>query len=241
MSFRHPGGPDREWVLDDVSFYLPAGQSLGIVGVTGAGKTALAELLVRLYDPDRGVISIDEVDLRRLPLEAVRREVGFVPQETFLFSDTLRNNVLLGSPDDGRLERAATVSALANAIGDLPNGFDTRLGERGINLSGGQKQRAAIARALVKDPPIVVLDDALSAVDGETEAGILEQLRGELVGKTSIVISHRAAAVRRADAIIVLDQGRIVERGRYHDLLATGGRFADLVRTQVLEAELERM
>lgn len=241
VSFRYPGGPDREWVLHDLSFYLPAGQSLGIVGVTGAGKSALAELLVRLYDPDRGVISIDEVDLRRLPLAAVRREVGFVPQETFLFSDTLRNNVLLGSPNDGRLERAATVSALASAIGDLPNGFDTMLGERGINLSGGQKQRAAIARALAKDPPIVVLDDALSAVDGETESRILEQLRGELVGKTSIVISHRAAAVRRADAIIVLEQGRIVERGRYHDLLASGGRFADLVRTQVLEAELERM
>ncbi len=238
--FRYPGPADRGWVLADVSFEVPAGQSLGVVGAPGSGKSALVELLVRLYDPDRGRVTIDGIDVRDLPLDELRRAVGFVPQETFLFSDTLRANLLLGLPDDGRVERVAEISELAAAVVDLPNGYETILGERGINLSGGQKQRAAIARALAKEPPIVVLDDALSAVDGETEARILQHLRGALVGKTSIVVSHRAAAVRQADQIIVLGDGRIVERGRYEDLLGRGGRFADLVRTQLLEAELER-
>ncbi|MFN0180664.1 MAG: ABC transporter ATP-binding protein [Gemmatimonadales bacterium] len=239
--FRYPEGPDRGYVLQDLTLEVPAGQSLGIVGATGSGKSALADLLVRGYDPSRGAVLIDGIDLRHLPLAEVRRQVGLVPQETFLFSETLKHNVLLGAPDDGRLARVADVSALAAAIGDLPKGFETILGERGINLSGGQRQRAAIARALAQDPPIIVLDDALSAVDSETEARILDALRGALVGKTSIVISHRAAAVRTADEIVVLDRGRVVERGRYEELLGRGGRFADLVRTQLLEAELERM
>lgn len=237
--FRYPNATDRDWVLKDVTLEVPAGRSLGVVGATGTGKTALVELLVRLHDPDRGVISIDGIDIRSLSLSTLRQTVGFVPQETFLFSDSLRHNVLLGQDDDGRLERVARVSELATAVGSLPQGYDTILGERGINLSGGQKQRAAIARALAKDPPIVVLDDALSAVDGETEARILDQLRGELVGKTSIVVSHRAAAVRRSDEIVVLDHGTIVERGSYDELLARGGRFSALVATQLLEAELE--
>ncbi len=147
----------------------------------------------------------------------------------------------MGAEDDGRLERSSDVAELSAAIGQMPKGYDTMLGERGINLSGGQKQRAAIARALAQDPPIVVLDDALSAVDAQTEARILSQLRGALVGKTSIVVSHRAAAVRDSNEILVLDRGRVVERGRYDELLARGGRFAELVRTQVLEEELERL
>jgi ATP-binding cassette, subfamily B, multidrug efflux pump len=237
--FRYPAAPDRDWVLAGVSFAVPAGSSLGIVGPTGAGKSAIVELLAREYDPDRGRITIDGVDLKALTLDQVRSALGMVPQETFLFSATIRDNVLLGQPDDGRLDRVADVSQLAEALPALPTGVDTMLGERGINLSGGQKQRAAIARALAKDPPIVVLDDALSAVDSHTEARILERLRSTLVGTTSVVVSHRAAAVRHAAEIIVLEAGRIVERGSYEQLLRDNGRFASLVRTQVLEEELE--
>ena len=232
--FRYPEAPDRDWALQDVTIDVPAGQSLGVVGGTGAGKTALMELLVRLYDPDQGRITIDGVDIRQLTLRELRDAVGFVPQETFLFSDTLRANVLLGLPDEGRFERAARVAEL-----EVP--ADTMLGERGINLSGGQKQRAAIARALAKDPPIVVLDDAMSALDAQTEAAILNQLRGALVGKTCLVVSHRAAAVRLSHEIVVLDHGRIVERGTYDALQKREGRFADLVRAQVIETELEHI
>ncbi len=232
--FRYPEAPDRDWALQDVTIDVPAGQSLGVVGGTGAGKTALMELLVRLYDPDQGRITIDGVDIRQLTLRELRDAVGFVPQETFLFSDTLRANVLLGLPDEGRFERAARVAEL-----EVP--ADTMLGERGINLSGGQKQRAAIARALAKDPPIVVLDDAMSALDAQTEAAILNQLRGALVGKTCLVVSHRAAAVRLSHEIVVLDHGRIVERGTYDALQKREGRFADLVRAQIIETELEHI
>ncbi len=239
--FRYPSAPDREWVLAGISFEVPAGESIGVVGATGAGKSALVELIARRYDPDRGRILIDEVDIRTLPVEAVRAAVGFVPQETFLFSAPLRDNVLLGAPDDGRLERVAAIAQLDLAVADLPKGYDTMLGERGINLSGGQKQRAAIARALAQDPPIIVLDDALSAVDAQTEARILEQLRHAMTGKTSVVVSHRAAAVRDSQRILVLDQGRLVESGGYDELLATGGRFSALVRTQLLEDELDRL
>ena len=175
----------------------------------------------------------------QLDLDVLRRAVGFVPQETFLFGETLRENVLLGAPDDGRLERVAEVSQLAEALPSLPNGFDTMLGERGINLSGGQKQRTAIARALAQDPPVFVLDDALSAVDAHTEAKILAALRGALSGRTSLIVSHRLAAVRDADWIVVIDEGRIVEEGVHGDLIARGGRYWELLRRQQLEEELE--
>jgi ATP-binding cassette subfamily B multidrug efflux pump len=237
--FRYPGPEDRGWVLQGVTFRVPAGGSAALVGATGSGKSALVDLLVRTYDPDRGRITLDGVDLRDLPPAELRHEIGFVPQETFLFSETLRENVLLGAPDDGRLERAAMVSQLSAALPDLPQGFETLLGERGINLSGGQKQRAAIARALARDPAVIVLDDALSAVDAETETRILAQLRGELTGRTSLVVSHREATVRDADQILVLEQGRIVERGRYEELLSGAGRFAELVRRHRLEEEIE--
>jgi len=237
--FRYPGTQERGWVLEDVSFTVSPGRSLAIVGATGSGKTTLVDLLVRAYDPGRGGIRLDGVDVRRLDLAELRREVGFVPQETFLFGETLRDNVLLGAPDDGRLEQVAEVSQLAEALPSLPNGFDTLLGERGINLSGGQKQRAAIARALAQDPPVFVLDDALSAVDAHTEARILAALRGALTGRTSIIVSHRLAAVRDADWILVLDEGRIVEQGVHADLIARGGRYWELLRRQQLEEELE--
>jgi ATP-binding cassette subfamily B protein len=239
VSFAYPGARDRGAVLQGISFRVEAGRSLAIVGATGSGKTTLVDLLVRAYDPDRGAVLLDGVDIRRLPLPELRRAIGFVPQETFLFSETLRENVLLGAPDDGRLERVAEVAQLTEALPALPNGYDTMLGERGINLSGGQKQRSAIARALAQDPPVFVLDDALSAVDAQTEAKILRALRGALAGRTSIIVSHRLAAVRDADWILVLDRGRIVEQGTHADLAARSGRYWELLRRQQLEEELE--
>lgn len=237
--FSYPGARDRGWVLQDISFRVEPGSSLAIVGATGSGKSTLVDLIVRTYDPDRGAVLIDGVDLRQLSLSDLRRAVGFVPQETFLFGETLRRNILLGAPDDGRLERVAEIAQLTEALPALPDGYDTMLGERGINLSGGQKQRAAIARALAQDPPVFVLDDALSAVDAHTEARILAGLRDALVGRTSIIVSHRLAAVRDADWILVLDGGRIVEQGTHAELLAAGGRYWELLRRQQMEEELE--
>ena len=237
--FSYPGALQRGLVLQEISFRVPAGASLAIVGPTGAGKTTLVDLLVRTYDPDRGAILIDGVDVRQLSLEELRRAVGFVPQETFLFGETLRRNILLGAPDDGRLDEVAKVAQLTEALPALPEGYETLIGERGINLSGGQKQRAAIARALAQNPPIFVLDDALSAVDAHTEARILAGLRNALTGRTSIVVSHRLAAVRDADWVLVLDGGRIVEQGTHADLVAAAGRYWELLRRQQLEEELE--
>ncbi len=236
--FRYPGAEDRGWVLQGISFDIPAGQVLGIVGATGSGKSTIIELLVRSYDPDRGRILIDGVDVRRLPLAVLRATIGMVPQETFLFSETLRENVLLGSPDDGRLEEAARISQLAGALPDLPGGWDTMLGERGINLSGGQRQRAAIARALVRDPAILAFDDALSAVDAHTETEILVALRQAMVGRTCLLVTHRFSAVRHADEIIVLDGGVIAERGTHASLEGHRGRYAALLVRQELEESL---
>ncbi|MBA3497430.1 MAG: ABC transporter ATP-binding protein, partial [Gemmatimonadales bacterium] len=237
--FTYPGAQARGAVLQAISFRVEAGRSLAVVGATGSGKSTLVDLLVRAYDPDQGAVLLDGVDIRRLALAELRGAIGFVPQETFLFSETLRDNVLLGAPDDGRLERVAEVAQLTEALPSLPHGYDTLLGERGINLSGGQKQRSAIARALAQDPPVFVLDDALSAVDAQTEAKILRALRGALAGRTSIIVSHRLAAVREADWILVLDEGRIVEEGAHAELILQGGRYWELLRRQQLEEELE--
>lgn len=235
--FRYPGA-GRDWVLRDVSFEIAPGAVLGVVGATGSGKSTVAELLVRSYDPDRGRILLDGVDIRSLPLGELRAAIGMVPQETFLFSDTLRANVLLGSPDDGRLDEAARISRLDEALPDLPQGWETMLGERGVNLSGGQRQRAAIARALVRQPPVLVLDDALSAVDAQTEEEILGALRAAMVGRTCLIISHRFSAVRDADEIIVLDEATIAERGSHDELMANGGRYVALLSRQELEESL---
>jgi ATP-binding cassette subfamily B protein len=238
--FQYPNAKERGWVLQDISFSVPAGGSLAIVGPTGSGKSTLAELLVRIYDPDRGRILIDGVDIRTLDLKELRDAVGFVPQETFLFSDTIRENILFGAPDsDQRLESAVETAQLAETLAALPHGADTMLGERGINLSGGQKQRTAIARALARSPQVFVLDDALSAVDTQTETRILHRLRDALAGRTSIIISHRLAAVRQADWILVLDHGKVVEEGTHHQLMRHRGRYWELLNRQHIEEELE--
>jgi ATP-binding cassette subfamily B protein len=239
VSFRYPGAEDRGWVLRDVSFTVRPGESLAIVGATGSGKSTLIELLTRAYDPTEGTVRLDGIDIRELDLAELRGAVSHVPQETFLFSATVRDNVLFGMPDDGRLERAAEQAQLTEALPSLPNGYDTLLGERGINLSGGQKQRTAIARALAKDAPVFLLDDALSAVDAQTEAKILANLRGALAGKTTVIVSHRLNAVKDASRIIVLDGGRVAEEGTHAELIRQEGKYWELVRRQQLEEEVE--
>jgi ATP-binding cassette, subfamily B, multidrug efflux pump len=244
--FRYPvprsadGAPgDRGWALAGVSFAAPAGSWIAVVGATGAGKTTLVELVARLADPDRGDILLDGVPLTALALADLRRAVGFVPQETFLFSQTIGENIALGTLDQAAVEAAARVAQLHETIAGFPAGYDTMLGERGINLSGGQKQRTALARALARRPEVVVLDDALSAVDTDTEALILRQLKRALLGVTTLVVSHRITAVRDADLIVVLDGGRVVETGRHEDLFERRGRYWQLLRRQQLEESLE--
>jgi ATP-binding cassette subfamily B protein len=230
-------------VLSHVSFTIPAGQTLAVVGGTGAGKTTLVNLLPRLHNPPRGTVFVDGRDVRDIPLAELRAAIGFVPQEPFLFSDTLADNIAFGVPAL-KFERPAAISAAAEIaqldkdVSDFPRGYDTMVGERGITLSGGQKQRAAIARAVVIDPRILILDDALSAVDTYTEEEILARLRGVMRERTSIIISHRISTVRDADQIIVLDGGRLVERGNHQELIARGGVYAELYKKQLLEEEL---
>ena len=240
VRFAYPdkaGGLGRE-VLDRISVTVPAGGTLGIVGATGSGKTTLLELIPRLADPTEGRILLDGVDLRALPLAVLRREIGFVPQESLLFSETILDNLTYGgaSADDARW--AAGIAQLTEAIDGFPARDATMLGERGVNLSGGQKQRAAMARALARRPSVVILDDALSAVDTHTEAAILRGLREALAGRTAIIASHRITAIRDAHWIIVLDEGRVVEQGRHEELLAARGRYWTLLRRQQLEDEL---
>jgi ATP-binding cassette, subfamily B, multidrug efflux pump len=234
-----PGDAATRWVLRDISFRVDAGATLAVVGATGSGKSALLELLARVYDPQEGQILIDGVPIQSVMLDRLRREIGFVPQESLLFSESIRENLTYGTEDAAAAEWAAGVAQLDSTIADFPGGYETLLGERGINLSGGQKQRAALARALARRPSIVVLDDALSAVDTHTEADILRGLREALRGRTAIIASHRVSAVRDATSIIVLDDGRIVEQGRHADLIAAGGRYWTLLRRQQLEDAIE--
>jgi ATP-binding cassette subfamily B multidrug efflux pump len=229
-------------VLRDISFSVPAGGSLAIVGLTGAGKSSLVNLIPRLFDAQQGEILIDGVDVKRYPVPALRRAVGYVPQETFLFSVPLRENVGFGREkalSDAELDWAGEVSQLGKDVEDFPARYDTMIGERGVTLSGGQKQRAAIARAVAKDPKILILDDALSAVDTYTEAEILKRLRGVMRERTSIVVAHRISTVKDADEILVLDDGRIAERGTHRELLELKGLYAGMYRRQLLEEELE--
>jgi len=265
LTFAYDGVP----VLRDVSISVGAGETLAIVGPTGSGKTTLINLLPRLYEPPRGTVFVDGVDVRDIPLPALRGAIGFVSQEPFLFSESLAENVAFGTraadpaeptlPDvrsakrrggpaaapavvqalDGPLATAAATACLDKDVDDFPDGYATLVGERGITLSGGQKQRTALARAVAVDPRILILDDALSAVDTYTEEEILSRLRGVMRERTSVIVSHRVSTVRDADLIVVLDGGRVVERGRHDDLVALGGAYADLYKKQLLEAELE--
>jgi ATP-binding cassette, subfamily B, multidrug efflux pump len=246
VTFRYPG-TDRD-VLHGVSFRIPPGAAVAVVGPTGAGKSTMVALLTRLYDPTGGEVLLDGVPLRQWPLEALRRAVAVVPQDTFLFSTTIADNLALGlehaqTPEEdaavrGRVRDAAEVAQLHGTIDDFPGGYDTLLGERGINLSGGQKQRAALARAVARDAPVLVLDDSLSAVDTHTEHRILQRLRGVFAGRTSLVVSHRVTAVMDADLILVMDGGRVVETGRHAELLRRGGVYAALQRRQLLAEDL---
>ena len=239
VTFRYT--PDGPAVVDGVSFDVPAGTSLGVVGRTGSGKSTLVELVPRLMDPTSGTVRVDGRDVREIPLQTLRGAIGYVPQEVFLFSDTVGNNIAFGVPEaaDDEIRQAAQEADLLANVEDFPRGFETLVGERGITLSGGQKQRSAIARALIRRPPILLFDDALSAVDTRTEATILENLRAQFGQRTVVVVSHRISAVQDADQIVVMDEGRVAERGSHDELVAAGGAYATLVRKQQLEAELE--
>jgi ATP-binding cassette subfamily B protein len=265
VGFHFPAtqGEAPRWVLRDVSFSVPAGATLAVVGATGSGKSALIDLVPRLRDPQEGEILLDGIPLRELSLEALRGEIGYVQQETFLFSDTIAANLAYGdasralvdqSSEDERAPEqsralgeqdaaphvwAAETAQLDETVHAFPHGYGTMLGERGINLSGGQKQRLALARALARRPRLVLLDDALSAVDTHTEAQILRGLRSALAGRTAVIASHRISAVRDASWIIVLDGGRVVEQGTHDVLIAAGGRYTSLLRRQQLEESIE--
>jgi ATP-binding cassette subfamily B protein len=243
VRFRYPGRTDAPPVLDDLDLTVPAGRTVAIVGRTGAGKSTLVQLLPRLFDVEAGAVLLDGRDVRSLPLGWLRREVGLVPQDPFLFSRTIRENVALALGEDGdgngHVESAATMAALARDLALFQHGLDTIVGERGVTLSGGQKQRVALARVLAAAPRILVLDDSLSSVDAETERHILDRLRGFFRERTTILVAHRPTTVKEADLIVVLDDGKVVEIGDHESLVARGGVYAELFREQALEVELE--
>src|SRR5579884_369343 len=239
LNFSYSGVP----VLKDINLKIPAGSSLAIVGPTGSGKTTLVSLLPRIYDVAPGSLLIDGRPIREFPLETLRQNIGFVPQETFLFSDSVRENIAFGveNATDEQVRASAEAASIASDIESFPEGYNTLVGERGITLSGGQKQRSAIARAIIRNPRILVLDDALSSVDTYTEEKILNHLRDVMRGRTTIFISHRVSTVRNADRIAVLHEGRIVELGTHDELLARNGYYTDLYNKQLLEEELARV
>jgi ATP-binding cassette subfamily B protein len=252
LVFTYPGSDQP--VLNHVSLRIERGQTVAFVGATGSGKSTLISLLPRLHEPPAGTIFLDGIDVREIPLSVLRGAIGFVPQEPFLFSDTIAENIAFGvqvrphAPGDAalpagedlgpRMREAAAVARLDKDVDAFPHGYDTAVGERGITLSGGQKQRTALARALMVDPRVLILDDALSAVDTYTEEEILSRLRGVMRQRTAIIVAHRVSTVRDADQIFVLDRGRIAERGRHDELVAQGGLYATLYKRQLLEEEL---
>jgi ATP-binding cassette, subfamily B, multidrug efflux pump len=238
LRFGYNGVP----VLKNVNLRIPAGKTVAIVGATGAGKTTLVNLVPRLYDAPPGSVLLDGVPIREIPLETLRRHIGYVPQETFLFSTTVRENIRFGAPDasDPEIERATEISNILPEILEFPKKFETMVGERGLTLSGGQKQRTAISRAVLRNPRILILDDALSSVDTYTEEKILHHLTEVMAGRTTLLISHRVSTIRNADEIVVLHDGNISERGTHEELLALNGHYTELYNKQLIEEELEK-
>ncbi len=238
LTFAYNGFP----ILKDINLHIPAGKTFAIVGATGSGKTTLAALVPRLFDAPEGAVLVDGVPVRHVPLRTLRSNIGFVPQETFLFSDSIRENIRFGVPgsSDSEVEHAAEVSNILPEILSFPKGFESMVGERGLTLSGGQKQRVAISRAIIRNPRILILDDALSSVDTYTEEKILRHLTEVMAGRTTILISHRVSTIRNADEIVVLHGGTIVERGSHEELLAMDGHYAELYNKQLIEESLEK-
>ncbi len=239
VHFVHKGANRKS--LNGIDLTVPAGTTLAVVGYTGSGKSTLVNMIPRMYDITSGELLIDGRNVKDIPLQLLRSHIGYVPQETFLFSDTISENISYGT-DNGtneHVQEAAEISRIAHDVNDFPRGYATMLGERGITLSGGQKQRTSIARAVMRKPKILILDDALSAVDTYTEEEILKRLRAIMKGRTSIIISHRISTVKDADQIVVMNEGRIVERGTHETLVELGGIYAELHRKQLLEEELE--
>jgi ATP-binding cassette subfamily B protein len=235
-------GREAKAVLQNIDLAIPAGSTVAIIGPTGSGKTTLAALIARLWDAPEGTILIDGRPIREWPVETLRRAIGYVPQDTYLFSESVGENIAFGLDkfEPQQVREAAAIASMDGEVQDFAGQYQTMVGERGTTLSGGQKQRTAIARAVIRDPRILILDDSLSAVDTQTEEKILGQLRGVMRGRTTILIAHRTSTVRDADQIVVIKDGGIVERGTHEELMTRGGYYADLYQKQLLEEELER-
>jgi ATP-binding cassette subfamily B multidrug efflux pump len=240
LTFSYPGA--RRPALRNISVTIEKGKTLAVVGRTGSGKTTLLNLILRLYNVEDGMLLIDDTHINRIPLQVLRSNIAYVPQDTFLFSTTIRENMdFFGFRDEDSIIEASQTAGIHNDIMDFPDKFDTLVGERGVTLSGGQKQRIAIARAILRSPSILILDDCLSAVDTATEEKILKSLKQIMSDRTSIIVSHRISAVRDADEIIVLEEGGIAERGTHESLLADGGIYSSLYHKQLLAEQIDRI